>query len=297
MLMRLQNKGSTFNVQKWQKEETKRKKLLVSLKDYRLDDERDHWNRMENTLGGASRSFYETSLMQSSARSSTSKKRATFRGVSDKRQTLTDYNTSAQNNSGYLNTKLISVTPGKSSSRRHLNPSKSPSQKNIRSKTVDTGAKRIKTINQNQLSKKHGYKPGIPLINSRIMNSKEEIRHEMVRPLPKSQGIGKRKQIPFTLPSMSQSIIEATQTDAGSQQQVPQNIDAIQDSIYSQLNNPKMIPKAPLEGMSRSYEPPYPKNMALLFKISYQLKERDEKTKLDLKFPLERNGQQLKDPY
>ena len=68
----------------------------------------------------------------------------------------------------------------------------------------------IKTINQNQLSKKHGYKPGIPLINSRIMNSKEEIRHEMVRPLPKSQGIGKRKQIPFTLPSMSQSIIEAT---------------------------------------------------------------------------------------
>lgn len=58
-----------------------------------------------------------------------------------------------------------------------------------------------------------------------------------------------------------------------------------------------MIPKAPLEGMSRSYEPPYPKNMALLFKISYQLKERDEKTKLDLKFPLERNGQQLKDPY
>jgi len=114
----------------------------------------------------------------------------------------------------------------------------------------------------------------MPLINSRVTNSSKDDLKKQIRVLPKSQGVGKRVKINNQiLPNMSQSIIENPDTTTDHNVSPMTNlfpnapgIDNVQDSIYSHLNPTQDSNQvAPLEGMSRSYDPPYPKSMALLF--------------------------------
>lgn len=74
------------------------------------------------------------------------------------------------------------------------------------------------------------------------------------------------------------------------------NIEQVQDSILSHIGIQDQD-NTILEGMSRSYEPPYPKNMALLFQVSYHLKERNEKTKFDFVYPYTKGDKTITVPY
>lgn len=52
MLKRLQSKSSTFDVVKWHKQESDRKKILSNIKDYRWEEVRMHQSNMQKTLSG-----------------------------------------------------------------------------------------------------------------------------------------------------------------------------------------------------------------------------------------------------